>query len=79
MSADSADASQPSRRHVAFQGLQKMGRSLQLRIAAPPAAGILNRLGQPDVFGADGLGWDDVAEVTAGAGGARRRIHRFLI
>ncbi|MDT9689273.1 PTS transporter subunit EIIC [Streptomyces sp. P9(2023)] len=53
-----------------FQGLQKMGRSLQLPIAVLPAAGILNRLGQPDVFGADGLGWDNVAKVMAGAGGA---------
>ncbi|MGI5468970.1 PTS transporter subunit EIIC [Streptomyces sp. CA-132043] len=53
-----------------FQGLQKMGRSLQLPIAVLPAAGILNRLGQPDVFGADGLGWDDVAKVFAGAGSA---------
>ncbi|MBZ4323482.1 PTS transporter subunit EIIC [Streptomyces huiliensis] len=51
-------------------GLQKMGRSLQLPIAVLPAAGILNRLGQPDVFGADGLGWTDVAKVFAGAGGA---------
>ena len=42
-----------------FQGLQKMGRSLQLPIAVLPAAGILNRLGQPDVFGDDGLGWDE--------------------
>lgn len=53
-----------------FQGLQKMGRSLQLPIAVLPAAGILNRLGQPDVFGADGLGWEDVAKVFAGAGQA---------
>ncbi|WP_274559070.1 PTS transporter subunit EIIC [Streptomyces spiramyceticus] len=53
-----------------FQGLQKMGRSLQLPIAVLPAAGILNRLGQPDVFGEDGLGWNDVAKVMAGAGGA---------
>ncbi|WP_329117873.1 PTS transporter subunit EIIC [Streptomyces sp. NBC_01465] len=51
-------------------GLQKMGRSLQLPIAVLPAAGILNRLGQPDVFGSDGLGWDNVAKVFAGAGGA---------
>ncbi|MEU1375782.1 PTS transporter subunit EIIC [Streptomyces triculaminicus] len=58
------------RRHVLFQGLQKMGRSLQLPIAVLPAAGILNRLGQPDVFGRDGLGWTDVAKVMAGAGGA---------
>ncbi|WP_137989106.1 PTS transporter subunit EIIC [Streptomyces vilmorinianum] len=53
-----------------FQGLQKMGRSLQLPIAVLPAAGILNRLGQDDVFGAEGLGWDDVAKVMKGAGGA---------
>ncbi|MFF7153733.1 PTS transporter subunit EIIC [Streptomyces sp. NPDC008139] len=55
---------------VLFQGLQKMGRSLQLPIAVLPAAGILNRLGQPDVFGSDGLGWDRVARVFVGAGGA---------
>jgi len=53
-----------------FQGLQKMGRSLQLPIAVLPAAGILNRLGQPDVFGDDGLGWTDVSRVMVGAGGA---------
>ncbi|MEU9300394.1 PTS transporter subunit EIIC [Streptomyces sp. NPDC048269] len=50
--------------------MQKMGRSLQLPIAVLPAAGILNRLGQPDVFGKDGLNWTDVAKVMAGAGGA---------
>ncbi|RFU84617.1 PTS lactose transporter subunit IIC [Streptomyces triticagri] len=53
-----------------FQGLQKMGRSLQLPIAVLPAAGILNRLGQPDVFGDEGLGWTNVAKVFAAAGGA---------
>ncbi|MFC9280130.1 PTS transporter subunit EIIC [Streptomyces collinus] len=53
-----------------FQGLQKMGRSLQLPIAVLPAAGILNRLGQPDVFGDQGLGWDAVSKVMKGAGGA---------
>jgi len=53
-----------------FQGLQKMGRSLQLPIAVLPAAGILNRLGQPDVFGDEGLGWTDVSKVMVGAGGA---------
>ncbi|AZM62000.1 MULTISPECIES: PTS transporter subunit EIIC [unclassified Streptomyces] len=53
-----------------FQGLQKVGRSLQLPIAVLPAAGILLRLGQPDVFGADGFGWDKVAAVFATAGGA---------
>ncbi|MFD0306330.1 PTS transporter subunit EIIC [Streptomyces sp. NPDC127119] len=53
-----------------LQGLQKVGRSLQLPIAVLPAAGILLRLGQPDVFGADGLGWDKVASVFATAGDA---------
>ena len=53
-----------------YSGLQKMGRSLQLPVAVLPAAGILNRLGQPDVFGATGLHWDNVAKVFAAAGGA---------
>lgn len=52
------------------QGLQKVGRSLQLPIAVLPAAGILLRLGQADVFGKDGFGWDKVASVFATAGGA---------
>ncbi|WP_447037715.1 PTS transporter subunit EIIC [Streptomyces sp. DSM 118878] len=53
-----------------FQGLQKVGRSLQLPIAVLPAAGIMVRLGQDDVFGKDGLGWDKVAAVFNNAGGA---------
>ncbi|MER7045719.1 PTS transporter subunit EIIC [Streptomyces jumonjinensis] len=70
MTSESAAAVQPSPWSKIFQGLQKMGRSLQLPIAVLPAAGILNRLGQPDVFGDEGLGWTDVAKVMAGAGGA---------
>ena len=70
MNAPSEISPARQRWHTAFQGLQKMGRSLQLPIAVLPAAGILNRLGQPDVFGDDGLGWDNVAKVTNGAGGA---------
>lgn len=72
MSSDAATAPSPRKRwtDVAFQGMQKMGRSLQLPIAVLPAAGILNRLGQPDVFGADGLGWDRLSKVFGGAGGA---------
>ncbi|MFI6107936.1 PTS transporter subunit EIIC [Streptomyces sp. NPDC051310] len=70
MSSASAAPPRPSRWSGVFQGLQKMGRSLQLPIAVLPAAGIINRLGQPDVFGADGAGWTDVARVMAGAGGA---------
>jgi PTS system N-acetylglucosamine-specific IIC component len=71
MTSDTASAA-PRKPWVSilFQGLQKMGRSLQLPIAVLPAAGILTRLGQPDVFGADGLGWDRVAKVFVGAGGA---------
>ncbi|MDJ1133245.1 PTS transporter subunit EIIC [Streptomyces iconiensis] len=65
-------AASPGKRWTSsfFQGLQKMGRSLQLPIAVLPAAGILNRLGQPDIFGDEGLGWSDVAKVFMGAGGA---------
>ncbi|MFF6998479.1 PTS transporter subunit EIIC [Streptomyces sp. NPDC008313] len=70
MSADSAAPPLRARWNTLFQGLQKMGRSLQLPIAVLPAAGILNRLGQPDVFGDQGLGWTDVSKVMAGAGGA---------
>ncbi|MCY0929720.1 PTS transporter subunit EIIC [Streptomyces sp. H27-H1] len=71
MSASSAAAvPQPKWWNGLFQGLQKMGRSLQLPIAVLPAAGILNRFGQDDVFGKDGLGWTDVAKVMASAGGA---------
>ncbi|MFC8535479.1 PTS transporter subunit EIIC [Streptomyces sp. NPDC057249] len=53
-----------------FQGLQKVGRSLQLPIAVLPAAGLMVRLGQDDVFGPDGLGWDKVAAVFGNAGSA---------
>jgi len=70
MSADSAVSPVRARWGALFQGLQKMGRSLQLPIAVLPAAGILNRLGQPDVFGDDGLGWTNVSKVMDSAGGA---------
>ncbi|GAA2419640.1 PTS transporter subunit EIIC [Streptomyces glaucus] len=70
MSADPAVSPARARWNSLFQGLQKMGRSLQLPIAVLPAAGILNRLGQPDVFGDQGLGWTALSKVTAGAGGA---------
>ncbi|WP_180687514.1 PTS transporter subunit EIIC [Streptomyces gossypiisoli] len=70
MSADSAARPARDRWSTLYQGLQKMGRSLQLPIAVLPAAGILNRLGQPDLFGDEGLGWTSVSKVMAGAGGA---------
>ena len=41
-----------------------------LPIAALPAAALLLRLGQPDLLGADGLGWDRVAAVVGAAGNA---------
>ncbi|MGW5093568.1 PTS transporter subunit EIIC [Streptomyces nodosus] len=72
MSTATANPAAPAKKWGSglFQGLQKVGRSLQLPIAVLPAAGILLRLGQPDVFGDDGLGWHKVASVFATAGGA---------
>ncbi|MFC9291181.1 PTS transporter subunit EIIC [Streptomyces sp. NPDC057052] len=72
MSTATSPAAAPTKKWGSglFQGLQKVGRSLQLPIAVLPAAGILLRLGQPDVFGKDGLGWGKVADVFATAGDA---------
>lgn len=69
-SAASAKPSRPTKtwRQLTLQGLQKLGRSLQLPVAALPAAGLLLRIGQDDVFGKDGLGWDKLAAIFAGAG-----------
>jgi PTS system N-acetylglucosamine-specific IIC component len=50
-------------------GLQRLGRSLMLPIAALPAAGLLLRLGQPDMLGSFSA-LENVAAVLAGAGGA---------
>ncbi|MFE7860497.1 PTS transporter subunit EIIC [Streptomyces sp. NPDC057403] len=52
-----------------FQGLQKIGRSLQLPIAVLPAAGILLRFGQQDIHDKLHLP-DKVTAVFATAGGA---------
>jgi len=72
MSTATAPSAAPAKKWGSglFQGLQKVGRSLQLPIAVLPAAGILLRLGQPDVFGKDGLGWNKVAAVFMTAGDA---------
>jgi len=72
MSTATAPTAAPAKKRGSglFQGLQKVGRSLQLPIAVLPAAGILLRLGQKDVFGEEGLGWDKVANVFATAGDA---------
>jgi PTS system N-acetylglucosamine-specific IIC component len=59
-----------TRRKVNLAPVQKFGRSLMLPIAALPVAALLLRLGQPDLLGADGLGWDDVATVIGAAGNA---------
>ena len=50
--------------------LQKFGRSLMLPIASLPAAALLLRLGQDDLLGKAGLGWNAVAAVIGAAGGA---------
>ncbi|MFF7636615.1 PTS transporter subunit EIIC [Kitasatospora sp. NPDC008050] len=70
--APAAPAVSPAKKYGQnlLQGLQKIGRSLQLPIAVLPAAGLLLRLGQDDVFGKDGLGWDKVAAVFGTAGSA---------
>ncbi|MFJ3770187.1 PTS transporter subunit EIIC [Streptomyces sp. NPDC090075] len=52
-----------------FQGLQKVGRSLQLPIAVLPAAGLLLRFGQQDIHDKLNLP-DKVTSVFATAGGA---------
>ncbi len=67
MSATVADGTKGKGRGMA--GLQRFGRSLMLPIATLPAAGLLSRLGQDDLLGKDGLGWDKVAAVLAAAGG----------
>ncbi|MEV4252105.1 PTS transporter subunit EIIC [Spirillospora sp. NPDC049652] len=55
---------------AAFAVLQRIGRSLMLPIAVLPAAALLLRFGQPDMLGADGLGWVRVAEIVGEAGNA---------
>ncbi|WP_067488556.1 PTS transporter subunit EIIC [Actinomadura hibisca] len=60
----------PKRGSSTFAVLQRIGRSLMLPIAVLPAAALLLRLGQPDLLGVDGLGWDKVASVVGEAGNA---------
>lgn len=68
--ADTSPAGETSRKRFNLAPLQKFGRSLMLPIAALPVAALLLRLGQADLLGADGLGWDTVAAVVGAAGGA---------
>lgn len=58
------------RKRVNLAPIQKFGTSLMLPIAALPVAALLLRLGQPDLLGADGAGWDNVAAVIGAAGNA---------
>ncbi len=75
--AGSAPAPKEKKPIPGFAQLQRVGRSLMLPIASLPAAGLLLRLGQPDMLGADGvagwsgMGWmQPVAEILGAAGGA---------
>ncbi|MCP2335285.1 PTS transporter subunit EIIC [Actinomadura rupiterrae] len=76
MSATTAVGDASGRGSRALGVLQRIGRSLMLPIAVMPAAGLLLRLGQPDVIGQNKDAWlnfsgaDRVAEIFAGAGGA---------
>ena len=70
MTTQDAAVSGTTGRRFNLAPLQKFGRSLMLPIAALPAAALLLRLGQPDLLGADGLGWDRVAPVIGAAGNA---------
>jgi len=66
----SPTSEQANPRRLNLAGLQRFGRSLMLPIASLPAAALLLRLGQADLLGADGLGWERVAAVVGAAGGA---------
>ena len=68
--SDASVRSEKQGRRFSLAPLQKFGRSLMLPIAALPVAALLLRLGQPDLLGADGLGWETVAAVIGGAGNA---------
>ena len=63
-------AAGPDKKRLNLAPLQKFGRSLMLPIAALPVAALMLRLGQPDLLGRDGLGWEKVAAVVGAGGGA---------
>ena len=67
-SGGTTTTSSTEKRKLNLAPVQKFGRSLMLPIAALPVAALMLRLGQPDLLGADGLGWTNVAAVI-GAGG----------
>ncbi|MFJ3035342.1 PTS transporter subunit EIIC [Curtobacterium pusillum] len=59
----------PKKQSKVFANAQRLGRSLLLPIAVMPAAGILNRIGQPDLLGAI-PGFETGASVISAAGQA---------
>jgi PTS system N-acetylglucosamine-specific IIC component len=69
MTAPAAASAAPPKNRPGLAGLQRLGRSLMLPIAALPAAGLLLRLGQDDLLGAVPA-LTQVAAVIAAAGGA---------
>ena len=70
MTTQDASADTGTKKRFNLAPVQKFGTSLMLPIAALPVAALLLRLGQPDLLGADGLGWDSVAAVVGAAGNA---------
>jgi PTS system N-acetylglucosamine-specific IIC component len=70
MTTVTAESTGGSRGGAALAVAQRIGRSLMLPIAVLPAAALLLRLGQPDLLGEDGLGWDLIADIIGAAGGA---------
>ncbi|MEV6791757.1 PTS transporter subunit EIIC [Streptomyces sp. NPDC051320] len=72
MSSDSAaapgNAPQPRWWNGLFQGLQKVGRSLQLPVAVLPAAGLLVSLGNLFTAYLHGAFWDKTAKVFSAGG-----------
>jgi PTS system N-acetylglucosamine-specific IIC component len=67
---DAVSGGTTQKRRMNLAPVQKFGRSLMLPIAALPVAALLLRLGQDDLLGPKGLGWNDVAAVIGAAGDA---------
>lgn len=71
MTSSVAASAPPGSRWRGLGGLQRLGRSLMLPIAALPAAGLLLRFGQADLLGGVPVPWvQGVAGVISAAGGA---------
>ncbi|SCF75366.1 PTS system, N-acetylglucosamine-specific IIC component [Streptomyces sp. Ncost-T6T-2b] len=70
MSSNAAAAPQQKWWNGPVQGLQKVGRSLQLPVAVLPAAGLLVSLGNLFSSYLDGAFWDKTSKVLLNGGGA---------